>query len=437
MGSRPTQLIQKILTAPILWGAVASGVFYWLLQAGMLGSYFLPRYCAGHVVQYIETSLFFVGLSALLLKGFDMARQLSGLHRPLLGAVPAESQTTAHCRLLLDRLNRQGTVHRNDYLIRRYRETIEHIARRGSAASLDEQLRHLSGLDAERAYGSSALIRLIIWAIPILGFLGTVVGITMAIASLKVDAVQESMMEVTAGLGVKFDTTALALTLSIVLMFLQYVVDRIEAALLAGVDQIVETELIGRFPPISGTPEGHVVAMQLMSEAMIESLGNLVRQQAELWQNTMNASWERWTAMADSVNKHLETGLTTALQEGLRSHAAQLAASEDATAEKNRQQWNEVQKGLAYTAHAFAAMQAALTQRANILGQAVDATAYVAKLEEALNHNLSTLAGAKHFEETVLSLSATIQLLNARLGSMSTAAPSVQLDRPRRTGQAA
>jgi hypothetical protein len=45
----------------------------------------------------------------------------------------------------------------------------------------------------------------------------------------------------------------------------------------------------------------------------------------------------------------------------------------------------------------------------------VAAVGEVSRLEDALNRNLSTLAGAKHFEQTVMSLAAAIQLLSARL----------------------
>jgi hypothetical protein len=37
-------------------------------------------------------------------------------------------------------------------------------------------------------------------------------------------------------------------------------------------------------------------------------------------------------------------------------------------------------------------------------------------LEKALNQNLAALAGSKNFEDTVMSLSAAIHLLNTRLG---------------------
>jgi hypothetical protein len=49
--------------------------------------------------------------------------------------------------------------------------------------------------------------------------------------------------------------------------------------------------------------------------------------------------------------------------------------------------------------------------------QAIKAAGDVVQLEAALNKNLSALAGSQHFEETVMSLSAAIHLLSARVGA--------------------
>ena len=59
------------------------------------------------------------------------------------------------------------------------------VARKGSPDTLDEEIKYLSDIDAAHAAQSYGLIKIIIWAIPILGFLGTVIGITIAIASLQ------------------------------------------------------------------------------------------------------------------------------------------------------------------------------------------------------------------------------------------------------------
>ena len=58
------------------------------------------------------------------------------------------------------------------------------VASRNSAAGLDDQMRVLSDNDAMALDSSYALMRFIIWAMPILGFLGTVLGITAAIAGI-------------------------------------------------------------------------------------------------------------------------------------------------------------------------------------------------------------------------------------------------------------
>ena len=69
--------------------------------------------------------------------------------------------------------------------------------------------------------------------------------------------------------------------------------------------------------------------------------------------------------------------------------------------------------------------------------RAVDAASCVAGLQETLNRNLAALAGARHFEETVMSLAAAIHLLNSRLGELPARTPVVSLEPARHKGQAA
>ena len=395
------RLIDSVSRSPLVWGSLAGAGFFALVHADALGSYFFQRYCAGHPVEYVETLLFFVGLAALAIKALDVVAQARGLSRPLLepisrtdwkSVLPDESHSPADCDMLLARLSRVPQVGQDDYLLRRVRNGLESVRRIDSADNLEERLKHLADLDAEQAHAGYGLMRLIVWAIPILGFLGTVIGITMAIASLKPSALEESMVEVTGGLGVAFDTTALALGLSIILMFVQYYVDRAETGLLAAVDARVEAELIGRFKEVSVDPDSQVAAMRRMSQAAIRSMEETVRRQAELWQ---------------------------------------------AAVEANRQQWQEVQSTAVRAAENLAAVQNAVVHKAEVLTRAVDAASCVAGLQETLNRNLAALSGARHFEETVMSLAAAIHLLNARLGELPAKAPSVSLEPARRRGQAA
>ena len=68
--------------------------------------------------------------------------------------------------------------------------------------------------------------------------------------------------------------------------------------------------------------------------------------------------------------------------------------------------------------------------------EVVAATGDVAKLEEVLNRNLKSLAGAKNFEDTVMSLAAVIHLLNSRLAGSSSEVPQIDLTHKSKTKDA-
>ena len=435
--SKPNSLSQSFFGSPILWGALASTGFYAAISYGALSGRFVERYFASHPVEYVATTMFFVGMAALVIKLLDLLFQYRGLSDPLLAPIPQGGHSVAECQALTDRLDQLPRARQNEHLARRLREAVEHVRRRGSAEMLDDHLKYLADLDAGRLHASYALVRVIIWAIPILGFLGTVIGITLAIANLAPEALEDSLPRVTSGLGVAFDTTALALALSIVLMFAQFLTDRAESTLLDRVDRQVDLEMLGRFEHLPSGPDGQLVAVRRMAETMLQATDQLVRRQTELWQASIEAAGQRWTRMTDTAGAQLQTALTGALSGSLKSHARELAAAEDAAAEKNRRHWQQVQQSLVRSAESAAAMQGTLTAQAEVLRRAVEATGDVAKLEESLNRNLAALAGAGNFEQTVISLAAAIQLLNARLGQRPVDVPNVQLQPGGGKGRAA
>jgi len=75
--------------------------------------------------------------------------------------------------------------------------------------------------DAERLDAELSMVRYIAWAIPSIGFIGTVRGIGQALGQAH-KAVEGDIFGVTQSLGVAFNSTLIALLISIVLMFLLY-----------------------------------------------------------------------------------------------------------------------------------------------------------------------------------------------------------------------
>ena len=426
--SKANRISLAIMRSPLLWGLLASVAFFAPIQTGRWKDEFVIRYFAGHWVEYVETAMFFVGLASLILKAIDVMRQSGSLSQIALPPAAAAPLPPSEAGALITALDDVPEHQRDDYLPRRLREALQSVRFAGSADKLGDELKYLSEADASRSHASYAMLRIIIWAIPILGFLGTVIGITMAIASLNPQALEDSLPTVTGGLGVAFDTTALALGLSMVLMFTQFFVDRMEGKLLSAVDSRAAQELGGRFEQIGAIDDPQVAAVRRIADAVIRSTEALVERQAEVWQRSIDAAQRRWSELAAASGKQVEAALAGALSQSISAHAERLAASAEASAEQNRRNWSRLQQALADATETAKAQQGELTRQGDILLRVVEATGHVTKLQETLNGNLAALAGAQHFEETVLNLAGAIHLLNARLGQV--AAPHIDLKEP-------
>jgi hypothetical protein len=404
--------------SPLLWGALLAVGFFAPLETGAITNPDVLRYFAGHWINYVETVAFFVALAALVIKALDVAGQLAAVDDPVLAPAPLAGQTIDVAPQLLEDIERFESRNGAGYLSRRLRNTLSFITRKGSADTLAEEIKYLSDMDAASAAQSYGLVKIIIWAIPILGFLGTVIGITMAIANLNPKQLEQSLPEVTQGLGVAFDTTALALGLSMVLMFVQFLVDKFENRLLSAVDARMIEEVVGRFKTELAPQDPLMIAVRRMVDAILPNTERLVVRQAELWQSSMENANARWQDLGNQSGRRLETALEAALTQSLKRHATELTLAERAVADENRQHWARIQEALSQTTANLASQQAELARQGEVLLKVVEATGQIAQLEHTLNRNLQSLAGAKNFEETVVSLAAAIQLLSARLGHL-------------------
>jgi hypothetical protein len=116
---------------------------------------------------------------------------------------------------------------RDSLMVNRIRKGLELFEVRPSNADVAHMMSTQSDIDSIRIAGSYSLIKVFIWAIPILGFVGTVLGLSAAIGNFSgvmggakdIDALMGSLGGVTTGLGTSFDTTLLGLVYSILLSF--------------------------------------------------------------------------------------------------------------------------------------------------------------------------------------------------------------------------
>lgn len=97
--------------------------------------------------------------------------------------------------------------------------------------------------ESERLESELSMLRYIAWAIPAIGFIGTVRGIGDALSQAH-RAVSGDISGVTEGLGVAFNSTLIALLLSILLMFLLHQLQRTQERLVLDAETYLDQKLI-------------------------------------------------------------------------------------------------------------------------------------------------------------------------------------------------
>jgi len=418
---------------PLFWGLGACVCFYFLIHNRIFNSPLVNRYLTGHPVEYVEAALFFIGLAALTIQAFKVMSQFSTLDEVRMPLRTDGGQSMSEVNGMLTSLNEFPVHVRESILVRRISGALEYIRRKGSAAGLEEELKHQSELEAVRQHEGYGLVRMIIWATPMLGFLGTVVGITLALGTLSpqalVETPEQAMEGLLAGLSVAFDTTALALCLSITLMFCQFVVSRLESALSETVDARVSRELQGRFPDIGrSTDDPNVTAIQMMSQDVLESIKQAnvsslaaadagTRRQAEIWNDAVRESKMRWDDVTKSLGINIKEGMEAAFISAMRKHTEELARNEEVATRNADHRWEQWQGVLKENARIMQQQQTELVKQGDLMLQSINAAGEVGKLQDALNENMRSLSLVTEFDQTISSLSAAVNLLNARLGA--------------------
>jgi len=110
-------------------------------------------------------------------------------------------------------------------------------------ALVDAQIRIYSA----RFESEQAFIRYVAWAIPSVGFIGTVLGIAASLGYANEASTPEGITKVTSMLAVAFDTTLVALLLSIILMYGIHLLQKRQDELFSEMNSYLIENLINRF----------------------------------------------------------------------------------------------------------------------------------------------------------------------------------------------
>ena len=184
-------------------------------------------------------------LSIMGYKALDVWRQQGQLSRDLLRLpldMPVGPEDT---RQLLRRLDELPHGQRRYLLSRALRAAVQRFAATRNVQDAATAVREVCETEGERQESELSIIRYIAWAIPSVGFIGTVRGIGAAL-SMADRAVQGDITGVTRNLGVAFNSTFIALVLSIVLMFFIHQLQLMQERLVLDTEEYCDAALVSR-----------------------------------------------------------------------------------------------------------------------------------------------------------------------------------------------
>ena len=368
-----------------------------LIQQEVISNETVLRYLTGHPVSQITVAMFFVGLASLLAIGINVLGQfqtekqirLDELEFDENDSTQAWDNTDLHAdadsdNVVVTRSVEMGrsmlalprSIHEH-YLWQRIVNALLSIYRTGSTASVEDELKYLADIDNDRQQQRYSLVRILIWATPMLGFLGTVLGISQALGSINVgpeNDFQQMMNGLRDSLYVAFDTTALALTLSMILMFGQFLVDRFETQLLQLVDQLARGEIAKHFD-LSAPSEP--AWQQDINDKVVAAIGSSVEHQTEIWRETIQAAEQAWASTITDMSGQVQDKLSTALNESVGDLSHCLGEAIEKADDSMARRWEQWQVTLSQNARLMESQQHHLCEQTrltqDLLNQTVEA----------------------------------------------------------------
>lgn len=383
-GKQDVSLAGRIVRSPLLWGGALTFGFYQLLPMVPGFEVSLKTLFCGHPLAYTTTGLFWVGMAALGLKAIGLPRERAATDPAIrVEAIPGSAEATAE--QLEGTLDRLPDNHHDTMATTRLRSIAGFVRGRKSNEGLDGHLSYLAEFAGEQLHNSYALVRTITWAVPILGFLGTVIGITTAIQNLDPAKLETSFGAVSMGLGVAFGTTALALGLSLVLVFGTYLVEKLERSVLAEVEMLALKVATNVFPPEATSSNPLIDAQGESARRLLQQSDALVERQVAMWEQSLEVLRERWNDTLQRQQTQLEESLTAATAQALVGQTESL-----------RQQ-SQAQTQIAHLLEGISSGQERLTTA-----------------QEQVIERLKRVESNDALDETLHTLSAAIHMLTAR-----------------------
>lgn len=198
------------------------------------------------IKDFEQEACFVLGLwvfAIMALKAKSIIRERALLSRTFINISPGTSllpEDTKEYSRTLQSLDK----HEQEYLLPR--TLLAGLQRFGSTKNIQDvatSIKEICEIESDRLDSELSMVRYIIWAIPSIGFIGTVRGIGEALGQAH-KAVEGDILGVTLSLGTAFNSTFIALIISIFIMFLMHQLQLLQERLVLDTQNYCDVSLI-------------------------------------------------------------------------------------------------------------------------------------------------------------------------------------------------
>ena len=197
-------------------------------------------------IQNVMWVFFFLGFGELLYRYMQARYTMATVKQHLLPEGESEILTRKETMALYGKVKHRS--HFPDDLPSILKKLILHFQATDSIAQTQDLFSSQVDLKYNRMDTDYSMIRYLTWVIPTFGFIGTVIGISMALSFAASSDPQAAtfLAGLTEKLGVAFYTTLVALVMSAILVFLMHIVQSYEEGSLFKLEEYVLDNFINR-----------------------------------------------------------------------------------------------------------------------------------------------------------------------------------------------
>lgn len=210
-------------------------------------------------------TVFFTGwsLAILLIKNMKLRVQKKALEINILPPDYKFTLTALTAKEIINNMYQKADDPSKFILLDRIDRAISNLKNFGNVSAVTECLKNQADNDDNYLSATYTTLKGFVWAIPVLGFIGTVVGLADSVGgfgnvvrqSNDIDKIKNALGGVTGGLGTAFETTLIALVLALLVQLLMTFTMNKEEFFLDACSDYCHKNIISKMKSVSALDE--------------------------------------------------------------------------------------------------------------------------------------------------------------------------------------